>query len=140
MAASQFTGEVVGVLEGDIIKIMDSRRAPHKIRLYGIDCPETNQTQGPQAKQFSSDKVLGQHVRVEVVSHDHAGREVAIIYGRGFCLNADLLKAGLAWVRPQSYKEQGQDWPVLQSSAKAAQRGVWSDPSPIPPWKFKETH
>src|SRR3989442_2329901 len=41
-AFADFSGRVVGVTDGDTIKVMHIGRA-EKIRLYGIDCPEREQ-------------------------------------------------------------------------------------------------
>ena len=39
VAFADFTGRVVGVTDGDTIKVMHNGKA-EKIRLHGIDCPE----------------------------------------------------------------------------------------------------
>jgi micrococcal nuclease len=39
--ASGFTGEVVGVLDGDTIEVLHNGKA-QRVRLCGIDCPETS--------------------------------------------------------------------------------------------------
>jgi len=61
------TGKVVGVSDGDTITVLENR-TQHKIRLYGIDCPERRQDFGTRARQFVSDMVFGKQVRV--VKHD----------------------------------------------------------------------
>ena len=43
--ASGFSGEVVGILDGDTIEVLHNGKA-HHIRLYGIDCPEKKQPFG----------------------------------------------------------------------------------------------
>ena len=52
--AGEFTGPVVGVLDGDTIEVLHHQR-PERIRLKGIDCPEKRQAYGKRAKQHSSD-------------------------------------------------------------------------------------
>jgi endonuclease YncB( thermonuclease family) len=39
-AADDFSGKVVGVHDGDTITVLRDR-TPVKVRLFGIDCPET---------------------------------------------------------------------------------------------------
>ncbi|HQH28791.1 MAG TPA: thermonuclease family protein, partial [Oligoflexia bacterium] len=56
--AESFSGEVVGVVDGDTIFVMLEGRT-NKVRLWGIDCPETGQAFGKRAKQFTSSKVFG---------------------------------------------------------------------------------
>jgi micrococcal nuclease len=41
-AYADFTGTVVSVLDGDIVKILYNHH-PERIRLSGIDCPEKGQ-------------------------------------------------------------------------------------------------
>jgi endonuclease YncB( thermonuclease family) len=43
--ATDFTGPVVSVLDGDTIEVLHSNR-PERIRLSGIDCPEKGQADG----------------------------------------------------------------------------------------------
>ena len=45
------TGKVVGVSDGDTITVLDGSNQQHKIRLDGIDAPESNQDFGSRAKQ-----------------------------------------------------------------------------------------
>ena len=40
-SAETLTGTVVGVADGDTITVLDVNREQHKIRLAGIDAPET---------------------------------------------------------------------------------------------------
>jgi micrococcal nuclease len=49
----------------------------------------------------------------------------------------ELLKEGLAWARP----ERGQDQSLenMEQLAKAERKGLWSDPNPVAPWKWKPT-
>jgi len=51
LAVDTFTGKVVGVSDGDTIKVMCDGRAV-KVRLHGIDCPEKKQAFGTKAKNF----------------------------------------------------------------------------------------
>jgi endonuclease YncB( thermonuclease family) len=44
------TGKVVGVSDGDTITVLDAGKRRHKVRLDGIDAPESNQDFGSRAK------------------------------------------------------------------------------------------
>lgn len=61
--AQTITGKVVGVSDGDTINVLQDR-TQYKIRLYGIDCPESGQDFGNRAKKFVSDMVYGKQVQV----------------------------------------------------------------------------
>ncbi len=60
---ADFTGQVVGVLEGDSIRVMHNERA-NEVRLNNIDCPEKGQAYGKKAKQVTSEFVFGKKVTV----------------------------------------------------------------------------
>jgi len=91
------TGKVVGVTDGDTIKVLLRGKAV-KIRLNGIDCPERKQPFGRKARIFTSELVAGKVVKVEKVDTDRYGRMVANVYlPEGRMLNQELVRAGLAW-------------------------------------------
>ena len=133
--AAGFSGEVVSISDGDTVSVMHDGKA-EKIRLNGIDCPESRQAFGTKAKQFTSDLVFGKTVTIEVRDHDKYGRTVGeVILSSGQSLNRELVRAGLAWWYRQYSSDQSLG--ELESEAKAAKRGLWADPNPIPPWDFR---
>jgi len=94
---SHFTGKVVAISDGDIIKVMFSG-GPVKVRLVEIDCPERTQAYGKAAKQFTTDMVFGRVVAVNVKHIDQFGTTVGeVILEDGRSLNRKLLRAGFAW-------------------------------------------
>ena len=60
--ASDFTGPVVAVLDGDTLEVLHNQH-PERIRLSGIDCPEKGQAFGQRAKQAASELVYGKKSR-----------------------------------------------------------------------------
>src|SRR5437870_855929 len=73
--AADFSGRVVGVSDGDTIKVLHNGKA-EKIRLNGIDCPEKGQAYGTRAKQFTSEMVFGRDVTVKTHGLDRFGRTI----------------------------------------------------------------
>jgi endonuclease YncB( thermonuclease family) len=63
VGAQTITGKVVGVADGDTITVLQGKDQ-FKIRLYGIDCPESGQDFGARAKKFVSEMVFGKQVQV----------------------------------------------------------------------------
>ena len=53
---------MVGITDGDTIRVMHNG-APERIRLWGIDCPESKQPFGTRAKQFTGDREFPASVR-----------------------------------------------------------------------------
>ena len=95
--AQDFTGQVVSITDGDTIRVMHNG-VSERIRLWGIDCPESKQAFGTRAKQFTGDLAFGQTVTVKVRDIDRYKRTVAeIILPDGRNLNREIVRAGFAW-------------------------------------------
>jgi micrococcal nuclease len=73
-----FEGPVILVSDGDTITVVHNGK-PEKIRLYGIDTPESNQAFGTGAKNFTYAMVYRKSVNVEPVTTDRYGRTVGIV-------------------------------------------------------------
>ena len=134
-----WSGEVVGITDGDTIAVLHSKTLKDvKIRLYGIDTPEKGQAFSKRAKQFTSEMVFGKVVEVGAITVDHYGRTVSLVYveGKGVC--DELIRAGLAWVY-YLYCNLPicAEWKNLEAEAKEAKRGIWSEHNPVPPWEFR---
>src|SRR5260221_14155880 len=78
--ATTLTGKVVGVTDGDTITVLDAEKHQHKVRLEGIDAPESGQPFGTQAKKALSDKVFGKEVSVKETGKDKYGRTLGHVY------------------------------------------------------------
>src|SRR5262249_1944345 len=113
----------------------------HKIRLAGIDAPEHGQPFSNRSKQNLYDLVFGKEVIVEYNKTDRYGRLVGKGLVDGHDANFEQIKPGLAWV----YRKYEGDlssadrkaYDEAEKSARAAKRGLWSDPAPQPPWEFR---
>ena len=135
-ALADFTGKVVGVTDGDTIKVMRDGRSV-TIRLHGIDAPERSQSFGSTAKRFVSDACFGQ--QVTVIEHDtnRYGRVVAEIrLLDGSNLNHAVVESGLAWWH-RKYAAKDSRLEAAEKQAKAARRGLWSQFNPSPPWEYR---
>lgn len=133
-AANVIKGKVVGVTDGDTLTVLDGSE-PRKIRLEGIDAPESHQDFGTQAKKALSEKVFGKTVRVEWRANDKYGRALGHVFVDGHWINKDLAQEGWAWHYRQYSKS-----PVLaeaESKARAGHVGLWSAEDPTPPWEFR---
>ena len=136
VCAADFTGRVVSVSDGDTITVIHYGGG-ERIRLNGIDCPEKGQPFGNTARRFTSALVFGKEVTVQAKNTDQYGRTVAdVILSDGRSLNRELVVAGLAWWYRKYSKDEslGQ----LEKEARAARRGLWADPEPDPPWKWRK--
>ena len=135
--AASFTGEVFRVVDGDTIEVLFNEQ-PLRISLHGIDCPDRNQTYGAEAKKFTSDLVTGKKVTVVVITQEQQGRIYAeVVLPDGRILNRELIMSGLAWWHREQSPED-KELEVLEKAARKSKKGLWADPDPTPPWKFRE--
>src|SRR5262247_3498431 len=134
--AEDFTGRVVGISDGDTITVMHQGRG-ERIRLHGIDAPERGQPFSNRAKQFVSDLCYHKEVKVEVKGQNRYQRTIAeVILPDGRILNYEIVRAGLAWWFKR-YAPKDPTLEGLEFQARQAQRGLWSDRDPVPPWEFR---
>jgi endonuclease YncB( thermonuclease family) len=134
-AWSGFTAKVVAVHEGDRLTIYHDGRK-EMIVLKGIDCPELNQPYGKKAKQVTQAYVGTREVVVQALQRDRQGQGVAEIFLQdGRNVAQELVKEGLAWSRGGT--AGGRNFDDDEQLARAARTGLWADPNPVPPWKWK---
>lgn len=139
--ADQLHGRVVAVADGDTITVLDASRQQHRIRLNGIDAPETGQPFSQVSKTHLSDLVFGQDVTVVWNKLDRYGRTVGTVLRGDTNVNLEQLRAGLAWY----YREYASDvapenrplYEASEAAARASRAGLWKDASPQPPWSFR---
>jgi len=91
------TGKVVGVSDGDTITVLDGQQRQYKVRLLGIDAPESNQDFGSRAKQSLSDLVFGKTVTVTSEAKDMYGRVLGDVTVDGKNVNLEQVRRGMAW-------------------------------------------
>ena len=81
--AAALQGKVVGVADGDTITVLDANNIQHKIRLEGIDAPETAQAFGQKSKQSLSQMVQSKQVTVEYQKKDKYDRTLGKVLHNG---------------------------------------------------------
>ncbi|WP_153117674.1 thermonuclease family protein [Rhodocyclus tenuis] len=140
-SADTITGRVVGVSDGDTITVLDGSNQPHKVRLAGIDAPEKAQAFGQASKQHLANHVFGRQVTLECSKRDKYRREICTVYVYGQDQNLAQIEAGLAWWYRQYAHEQEpslrMQYELAEHEAQIAQRGLWRDPNPTPPWEWR---
>jgi micrococcal nuclease len=132
-----FKGTVLLIADGDTITVVHNGK-PEKIRLYGIDTPESKQVFGTGAKNFTYAMVYRKSVNVEPVTTDRYGRTVGIVNVDKKCLNSELIRNGLAWVYDKYWKKDMCDkWQQLEETARQSKTGLWSQDEPVEPWTYR---
>ena len=131
-----WTGRVVVVADGDTLEVMRDGRAV-RVRLAGIDAPETGQPWSRRARSRLAELVFHRDVAVSVLDVDRYGRDVVDVKtSDGRRVNDVLVAEGLAWF----YRAYSDDRELerLETEARSMRRGVWSDGSPTPPWVWRQ--
>lgn len=136
-SAQTYKAKVVGVSDGDTVTVLTAEKKQVRIRLFGIDAPESGQDFGQRSKQTASDMAFGKEVTVRVQSTDRFGRTVAEIFlPNGRSLNREMVSQGMAWWY-REFAPRDNDLSKRETEARSAKRGLWSQPNPIPPWDFR---
>ena len=137
LAQADFVARVLIVHEGDRLTIYHQGRRD-MVYLRGVDCPELKQPYGKQAKRATAAYIANREVVVPDLKRDRQGRmTVDILLPDGRQIAHELVKEGLAWVHPGGFGDQAMK--DMEELARAAGTGLWSEPNPIPPWKWKST-
>src|SRR6201991_4472598 len=135
------TATVLKIVDGDTVDIRDDVRGRLRVRLLGIDTPETKKPGytvgcwGPEATEFAKSTMLDQ--RVALVPDptqdrtDRYGRTLAyLVRADGWDYSVESVRAGVARsyvydntpVRRHARMEAG------EAGARAALRGLWGPP------------
>jgi micrococcal nuclease len=135
-SAAEIQAKVVGIADGDTITVLHEGKQI-RVRLHGIDAPESGQAFGARAKQFTSSLAFGQTVTLRDRGHDRYGRLLAeVVLPDGRSLNREIVRAGFAWWF-RKYAPSDQELAKLEAEARAERRGLWADPDPVPPWNYR---
>jgi endonuclease YncB( thermonuclease family) len=112
--------------DGDTLTVLTAQKRQVKIRLHGIDAPETGQDFGSRAKQAASNLAIGKQATVGVRDMDRYGRTVAeVILPDGRSLNREMVRQGMAWWY-RHYAPDDAELAKLEKEASAAKIGLWS--------------
>jgi endonuclease YncB( thermonuclease family) len=135
-------GRVVGVTDGDTIKVLVADQKLMRVRFAFCDAPEKKQAFGSRAKQAMSELVFGKEIDLRPHAIDRYGRTVAQVGVDGKDAGLEMVRQGLAWVYEQYITEASlevqETYRKAQEEAKADRQGLWSDPNSIPPWIFRD--
>jgi len=146
------TGTVTKISDGDTIHITTPEQTKLKVRLYGIDAPETDkinqrtkhiskpgQPYGKEAQKALSKKIMGKHVKLEIIDIDKYRRMVGMVWLDERNINLEMVKEGYAeafieYLRPP-YKSQFLN---AEKEARAARKNIWSLPEYERPREFRK--
>ena len=146
-AGRTIEGMVRAVYDGDTLLLTTRREGRLKVRLYGVDAPETRkpdkpgQPYGDISKRTLMYKIMGRRVTAEIVDIDQYKRAVAVVRYEGRDINREMVTEGLAWAYRQ-YLQGPYESEYIGSESRARSRrvGLWRESNPQPPWEFRNGH
>lgn len=136
-----FSAQVEFVADGDTLTCK-SDGEEIRVRFWGIDAPERDQSHGAEARAALRKLVDGQAIEVRVVDVDQYGRQVARVVLPGsdtspeLDVNRRMIADGWAWWY-RTYAPDENVFAEAEQSAKAARRGLWEATNPQAPWEFR---
>ena len=138
------------VIDGDTVLVSIGRKPwlfflgprTDRIRLYGIDAPESSQKGGDESTKYLR-KIIGntRKIMLESVATDQYGRTVGLIYdpakSRENSYNYQMLRAGQAhcyMVGPQDRSR----YQEAETSARMNRHGLWKEKESQKPWDYRK--
>lgn len=126
------------VIDGDTLEI-----AGQRVRLEGIDAPETGQTCGRKwfghwdcgtAATAALKRLVGERrVDCESGGRDKYGRMLGWCSIDGRDINAEMVRSGMAW----AFVKYSTRYQTLEGEARRAKIGIWQGEAQ-PAWAFRE--
>ena len=137
-AADKILTGAVRVIDGDTLDL-----AGQRIRLHGIDAPESKQTCQDQDRDYSCGTEATEHLKALIAGRilhceskgtDRYRRVIAVcVTPDGHDINRVMVRDGMAL----AYRRYSMDYVEDEHDAKAAQRGLWRGDF-ISPWQWRK--
>lgn len=128
------------VMDGDtVLLVLEGEREPVKLRIQGIDAPESCQPGGEASRDALITLVLRRSVQVEARGQDSYGRQLGRLWVGQVDVAAEMVRMGWAWA--YSYRTGRGPYAALQREAEGARRGLFSArETAMSPAVFRQFH
>lgn len=134
-----FQGRVSRVVDGDTVWVKPVAGGRNrKLRLDGLDAPESCQAGGTAARDALAWRVQNQVVTVRVRALDDYGRGLARIQHNGADVGALLVLEGFAW--NYRWGEKPDQYLAEEAQARQARKGIFADETAEEPRVFRRRH
>ena len=137
-APRDWSGTVTRVTDGDTLWVAPTSGAPRKIRIDGIDAPESCQAGGVAAAVALRNKLLRRRVQVATRALDEYRRELATVRLDGEDVGGWMVERGHAW--SYRYRRDPGPYQRQEQQARRAARGLFADHAAMNPREFRQTH
>jgi len=146
------TGTVTKISDGDTIHITTPEQTKLKVRLYGIDAPETpkinrktghvhqpSQPYGEESWKALKDKIMGKQVRLEILDIDKYRRMVCMVWLDDRNINLEMVREGYAEAFTEYLKPPYRaEFLKAEQEARAGGKNIWSLPEHERPRDFRK--
>jgi micrococcal nuclease len=146
------TGKVTKVSDGDTIQVTTPEKTKLRVRLYGIDAPETPKTDqrtgsvnkpgqpyGEESRKALEAKIMGKQVRLDIIEIDQYKRMVGMIWIGSRNINLEMVQEGYAEAYLEYLKESYRTQFIqAEKEARFAESGIWSLPGYERPNDFRK--
>ena len=146
------SGTITKVTDGDTVHLTTPEQTILKVRLYGIDAPETDkinnktgrvnipgQPYGEESMSALANKIMGRKVRVDILDIDKYRRMVGMIYLDERNINLEMIREGYAEAFVEYLEEPYKtEFLKVEREARAAKKGIWSLPAYERPREFRK--
>jgi micrococcal nuclease len=123
--AEVWSGWVSWVMDGDtVVLVREGQREPVKLRIEGIDAPETCQPGGSEAREALIVLALRKPVQVTDRGQDSYGRQIGRLSVNGADLGAEMVRSGMAWA--YSYRIGKGPYAAMQRQAEKQKKGIFA--------------
>ncbi len=137
------------ISDGDTFTCTLAPKQKVTIRLYQIDAPEIGQNHGRVAQKALSELIQAKPVAIQTHGQDKYGRTLGTIYypvcpENKQCpfptdnINQKMLELGMVWYDNFDKKNPNTAYQQAEQKAHQNKLGIWQQPKPIPPWKWRQ--
>ena len=128
------------VMDGDTVLLLpEAEREPVKVRIQGIDAPESCQPGGEGSRDALIALVLRRPVLVELHGPDSYGRQLGRLRVGEQDVGEAMVRSGWAWA--WSYRTGRGPYAALQREAEGARRGLFAArETAMSPAVFRQFH
>jgi endonuclease YncB( thermonuclease family) len=141
-AINQWSGVVTHITDGDTLWIQPNGAAsiiaPRKIRVDGIDAPESCQLYGAQSTAALKKLIALKTVTVQSKRFDDYGRDVAKITINNMDVGSWMVRNGHAW--SYHYRHSAGPYRLEEEAATQSRLGLFVDSSAVEPRFFRREH
>ncbi len=143
---TELSGEVVEIVDSDIIEMVTEEKKKYRIRLNGIDAPEMEQPFGPESLEGLRHLVGEKSVRVVTLGEDRSGQVIGNVYFRPenaaksdpeTLVNLAMVTNGFAWHYVR-FAPDNKELAAAEESARTAKLGLWVVENPTAPWEWRK--